>query len=136
MEKKDYINNIIQAANKVLEHEELVTDLGGSIEELFWDIVIPESVRDKLSEHEDELDDLELWLYRLEGRLSMCDDKPESFRLLSQQSKKVRDCYCALKQDINWYAKCMSSEDVLAIRSIMGQVKLLRDTLIWVGNGD
>ena len=146
MEKKDYINNIILACNKMLEYEELLTNLGGSIEELFWDIADPESVRDKLAEHEYTIEEkFGYKMYRMMLVLAQYDrslkeyktnsDIPDIFKALIGIIDNVFGSLLDLKKDIE-YIKKMSSEDVLAIRSIMGQVKLLRDTLIWVGNGD
>ena len=133
MEKKDYINNIIQACNKVLEHEELVNDLGGSIEELFWDYVTPDSVRCDLDDCEYQLDRLDSVLQRF--RCTTIDKDVRMLTDLANLANSVSTDLYNLRQDIE-HIKAMSSEDVLAIRSIMGQVKLLRDTLIWASNGD
>ena len=131
MEKKDYIKNIIQACNKVLEHENLVNDLGGSIEELFWDIAVPESVECDLAEKEEPLDGLDAALQRL--RCTTIDKDVKVLTDIANLANSVSTDIYNLRQDVECI-KAMSSEDVLAIRSIMGQVKLLRDTLIWVNN--
>ena len=131
MEKKDYISNIIQAANKVLEYEKLVNGLGGSIEELFWDIVVPESVEYDLAEKEEPLDGLDAALQRF--RCTTIDKDVKVLTDIASLANSVSTDIYNLRQDIE-HIKAMSSEDVLAIRSIMGQVELLRDTLIWSSN--
>ena len=132
MEKKDYIDNIIQACDKVLEHYWLLYTIGGNIEELYWEHIPPETMKDKLEKHTDELDKMDKALQQLRSVLKVTS---LSFGDLASLIRTASLGVYNLRYNVG-YIKKMSLGGVLAIRSIMGQVKLLRDTLIWANNGD
>ena len=128
--KKDNINSVIQACNDVLEYKNVVNDLGRRVEAIHYGI-----------------DDINIGtlndiFFHCSESLSNAEHRFDELKTLLNGTEQYTDI--TLQMNVGWDLyhevlwgyetediKKMSSEDVLAIRSIMGQVELLRDTLIW-----
>ena len=133
MEKKDYIDNIIQACNDVLKYKEVVNDFGRRIEAAYYDVddLTIGSVYDILYHCSEPLYQAKKRFDELE---SLLNGPKEYTDITLQMNEGWKQFYYALCDGSEEYIKELSSEDVFAIKSIMGQVELLRDTLIWMNN--
>ena len=129
--KKDYINNIIQACDDVLEYKEVVNDLGRRVEAAYYDVddLCIGSIYDILYHCSEPLFRAKKRFDELESLLN----GPEKYTDITlQMHEGWEQFYYAICDGSDDYIKELSSEDVSAIKSIMGQVELLRDTLIWL----
>ena len=133
MEKKDYIGNIIQACNDVLKYKEVVNDFGTRVE------------AERYGVDDINIGTLNDIFFHCSDLLSDASGRYNELKSLLNGTEQYTDI--TLQMDNGWDLfrevlwgydtediKKMSSEDILAIRSIMGQVELLRDALILANN--
>lgn len=131
MIKKDLINNIIQACNDVLEYKEVVNDFGRRVEAAYYDVddLCIGSIYDILYHCSEPLFQAKKRFDELERLLNGSEEYTD---ITLQMHEGWEQFYYAICDGSDEYIKELSSDDIFAIKSIMGQVELLRDILVWL----